>query len=248
MKIKTQSLLFGAKKAEGLVVIIDVLRAATTACCLLEKKPSAIILARDIEKALEIKKKDPEVVLVGEIEGQKAPGFDFGNSPSEIGTADLTGKKIVFRTSSGVAGIKAAKNAEEILLAGFVNIKATVAYIREKKPKTATLVAMGWAGRKKADEDELCAQYLSEILRFGKPDYKKTKKKVLEGNGARRFLENRKGFPEKDLHLSLELDRFDYATKTDEKEGNLIITKKQITCRSSSSAGASSSSSPTYSS
>ncbi|MBO7275089.1 MAG: 2-phosphosulfolactate phosphatase, partial [Clostridia bacterium] len=34
--------------------------------------------------AYEFKEKDPTCILIGEREGKKLPGFDYGNSPSDV--------------------------------------------------------------------------------------------------------------------------------------------------------------------
>lgn len=225
MIIEISELLTGAKKAEGLVVIIDVLRAATTAAYLLSAGAEKIIAVEDIEEALLIKKRHPHYVAVGELSGLKVKGFDYGNSPSEIKKADLKGKTIIFRTSSGVAGIHNAKKAEEILFAGLVNAKATAEYIKKRNPVKTTLVAMGWEGRKKAEEDYICAQTIKNYLRGIEPNAEKIRNEVRKADTAQKFFEKKQDFPEEDFHLAVELNKFNYAIKALKQGPQIILTK-----------------------
>lgn len=95
-------------------------RAFTVEAYLMNNGADKIIPTYDIKKALEYKKLDPNIVLIGERHGVKLPGFDFGNSPSQIENISFKGKTIVHTTSAGTKGI--------------VNAKAIVEYIKVKEP------------------------------------------------------------------------------------------------------------------
>ena len=92
MKIVVSDFVEGAQTAEGVVVIIDVFRAFSVACYCLAQAPQQIIAVGAIEQALELKSARPETLLIGEREGKKLPGFDFGNSPTELASEALQGK------------------------------------------------------------------------------------------------------------------------------------------------------------
>ena len=111
MKIEILQLIEGARVAKGLVVIIDVFRAFSTACYAFHKGVHTIIPVGDIERAYQLKENNPDYVLVGERDEKRPPGFDFGNSPTHINEAVLQGKTMVHTTSSGTQGIANAANA-----------------------------------------------------------------------------------------------------------------------------------------
>src|ERR1700674_5135582 len=87
-------------------IVIDVLRASTTLCCLMEAGAQQVIIAdsppaaRQIAKAL-----GKETLLCGEWDGFKPPDFDHGNSPGPYLDAALTGQQIVFCSSNGAKAL-----------------------------------------------------------------------------------------------------------------------------------------------
>ena len=121
----------GAKQATGLTVIIDVFRAFTVEAYLMNNGADKIIPVGDSEIAYKYKKEDPNIILVGERHGKIMPGFDYGNSPSQIENIDFSGKTIVHTTSAGTQGIANASNADVILTGSLVNAKAIANYIKQ---------------------------------------------------------------------------------------------------------------------
>ena len=84
MNVKILELISGAQKATGLTVIIDVFRAFSTACYVVNNGAERIIPVGDIDSAYDIKRSNPSYVLIGERKGMKPPNFDHGNSPAQI--------------------------------------------------------------------------------------------------------------------------------------------------------------------
>ena len=101
MEIRLLSLLEGAQQAEGTTIIIDVYRAYTTAAVAFERGVEKIILVAEVEEALDLRAKGLGDLCVGEVEGTRPAGFDFGNSPYEIARADLRGKTLIQSTRAG---------------------------------------------------------------------------------------------------------------------------------------------------
>ncbi len=225
MEIKILQLLDGARDAKGLTVIIDVFRAFSTACYAYDRGASRIFPIGEIELAYQIKHQNPDFVLIGERNEQKPKGFDFGNSPSQLLTGDLTGKIIVHTTSSGTQGIANAKNADEIITGSFVNAGAIVKYIQQKKPETVSLVCMGYACEYPTDEDTLCAEYIKNELLGQSNNFQEMVQIIKEGSGARFFDPNKQSWsPQADFELCLALNRFNFVLKV-EKEGGVNFLK-----------------------
>jgi len=237
MEIKILQLLNGAKEARGLTVIIDVFRAFSTACYAFACGANKIIPIGEIERAYQLKESNPDYVLIGERNEQKPPGFDFGNSPSQLLAGNLIGKTIVHTTSSGTQGIANAKNADEIITGSFVNAGAIVNYIRQKQPKTVSLVCMGYACEYPTDEDTLCAEWIKSELKEAPPNLPqrggiKTKsftemvEIIRHGSGARFFDPEKQSWsPQADFELCLDLNRFNFVLKV-EKDKGLNYLKK----------------------
>jgi len=209
------ALLEGARHARGLTVVIDVFRAFSTACYTLNAGASLIIPVADLEQAYALKREHPEWLLMGERGCIKQPGFDFGNSPTEVETAMLAGRTVVHTTSAGTQGLIAAMDAAEVteVLAGsFVNLGATVNYIRSRAPEAVTLVSMGTEGHTRSAEDDLCAMYIKNELETV-PNHFPAIKKYLAGiESAKKFFDPEADYaPERDFELCTALDRFDFA-------------------------------------
>src|SRR6476469_6484044 len=65
-------------------VVVDVIRATTTLAVAFDQGCRRILLAPDIETALNHAQREPgRFLLGGEREGVAPPGFDLGNSPAE---------------------------------------------------------------------------------------------------------------------------------------------------------------------
>ncbi|MCT4662223.1 MAG: 2-phosphosulfolactate phosphatase [Tissierellales bacterium] len=229
MEIKRLHLIEGAKNARGLVVIIDVFRAFTTACYLIGQGADKIIPRGEIESVWEAKKIYPDAITIGERDGDILPGFDYGNSPHRLRGIDFKGKVIIQTTSAGTQGIVNAVNADEIITGSFVNAGAICRYIKEQKPKTVSLVAMGYAGELITMEDEYFAEYLA--ARLEDEDYSMAEKIELlkKGDGARFFDENSQNWsPKEDFELCLEIDQFDFILKLEEDSAGICL--KKIKC------------------
>ena len=226
MNIKILQLLEGAKNASGLTVIIDVFRAFSTACYAFDGGAHRIFPIGDIEQAYQIKLQNPDFMLIGERNEQKPPGFDFGNSPSQLLTANLYGKTIVHTTSSGTQGIANAKKADEIITGSFVNAGAIVKYIQMKQPTIVSLVCMGYACEYPTDEDTLCAEYIKNELENKSGNFIEMVETIRLGSGARFFDPEKQSWsPQKDFELCLDLNRFDFVLKVEQDSGLNYLKK-----------------------
>ena len=115
MNIQILELIEGAQAAKGLTVIIDVFRAMTVEAYVIQNGARDLIPIGDIQAAYAYRDAHPGTILMGERGGAKCPGFDFGNSPSQVKDFDFTGKTVVHTTSAGTQGIANAVHADEII-------------------------------------------------------------------------------------------------------------------------------------
>jgi 2-phosphosulfolactate phosphatase len=220
MEVKVLQLLEGAKDARGLTVIIDVFRAFSTACYTFDCGVNRIFPIGDINLAYRLKEENPDFVLIGERNEQKPPGFDFGNSPSQLISGNLKGKTVVHTTSSGTQGIVNAVNADEIITGSFVNAGAIVKYIQHKQPEMVSLVCMGYACEYPTDEDTLCAEYIKNELEGISNNFQKMVEIIRNGSGARFFDPEKQSWsPKADFELCLDLNRFNFVLKVEKGEG-----------------------------
>ena len=229
MDIEILQLLDGAKKAQGLTVIIDVFRAFSTACYAIGNGIQRIYPVGDLQIAYKMKEQNPEFILVGERNEQKPEGFDFGNSPSQLLEANLAGKTMVHTTSSGTQGIANATGANEIITGSFVNAGAIVDYIRKHNPAKFSLVCMGYSCRYPTDEDTLLAVYIKNELEGVANDFQAMVEQLRRGDGARFFSpEKQEWAPAADFDLCLSLNRFDFVLKVEQENGLNYLMKINV--------------------
>ncbi|MBI5011030.1 MAG: 2-phosphosulfolactate phosphatase, partial [Bacteroidia bacterium] len=187
MRIEIAEFIEGAKNAEGLAVIIDVFRAFSVECYGFDAGASQIVATSEVAEAIRLRQYYNNSVLVGERDEKKIPGFDFGNSPTEIIKAGLTGKTIIHTTTAGTQGLINAENADIIITGSFVNAAAIVRYIKHINPSVVTLVAMGYRANITADEDIMCAELIKGRLE-GNPKISEKDIAGLQHSSGKRFF------------------------------------------------------------
>lgn len=227
MDINILQLLKGAKAAEGLTVIIDVFRAFSVECHLFDRGAEKIIAVGDKEQAYRLKSENTSALLVGERNGVILPGFDFGNSPSQVSKADFCGRTAIHTTSAGTQGLANAENASEILGCSLVNAGATARYIKNSGAEKVSLVCMGWNASEPTEEDTLCAEYIESIL-LGADFDMKARLEHLRRHGGKKFFDPAQAdvFPEEDFWLCTQTDRFDFAIKAEKLGESAFLMKK----------------------
>ncbi|MDX1709318.1 MAG: 2-phosphosulfolactate phosphatase [Desulfobacterales bacterium] len=230
MQVNHDRFLAGAKAAKGLAVIIDVFRAFTCTPLLFSMGIEKSILVATPQEAFALKQDRDDVLLIGEIGGLPIEGFDLGNSPSQIrqqAPLFFKGRTVVQRTSAGVQGALAAlESADEVLVAGYTVARPTTDYILAKKPKSVSLVAMGWELKERAPEDEGCARYIAHLLGAGKYDHNKALGEIVSNETAQRFLRaDSPHFPAEDPILCLQRDVHDFALRVERDPEHVFIRK-----------------------
>jgi len=114
--------------AGGVAVVIDVLRATTVMVHALGAGADAIRPCSEIDEARSLAATLPggSAVLAGERRGEPIEGFDLGNSPASCTPEVCSGKTLVMTTTNGTRAILACLEADRVLVAAFVNRKATL--------------------------------------------------------------------------------------------------------------------------
>ena len=129
--------------ATGTVIVIDVLRAFSTAAYAFSLGAREILLVGTVEEALSLRTQLPDSKVMGEVNGIRPDGFDFGNSPTYLSQEDLTGTTMIQRTTAGTQGVVRSQNAEVLLAASFVVADATVQHVKELGADQVTFVITG---------------------------------------------------------------------------------------------------------
>jgi len=224
-----------ADVADRVVVVIDVLRAATTVAAALDAGARGVIPFETVDETASRAKAYArgEVRLAGERRMVKIDGFDLGNSPTEYTPASVEGRTILYTTTNGTVALAATHGARCCYFAAFVNVAATVASVRSaiEHGGDVTIICAGHE-RHVALEDVVCAGRLVRGITAGLPT-------VTRGDGARVAEMAERPFQggvgsvaleaghakslvaagfERDVELCLTLDRYDRAVRYHDRQ------------------------------
>ncbi len=232
METRMGSLVRDAQEATGTAIIIDVFRAFTTAAIAFDRGATQITLVAEAEDALELHRSGVGDLLMGEVDGKRPDGFDYGNSPYEISQAPasaIAGKSLVQSTRAGTVGVAAAVNADVIYLGSFVVAQATADAVRRQRPDVLSIIAMGDQGRVRSDEDEQCGIYLRNIIEGRKPDFGSVKSLIMTGGATQKFFDGlQPQYHPQDVDLALEIDRYPFAMRISREDSLLVARKHEL--------------------
>ena len=232
MEIRLGSLVRDAREAAGTVIVIDVFRAFTTAAIAFSNGATEITLVAEAEDALALHRSGVGDVLMGEVDGKRPPGFDYGNSPYEISQVDLTGKSLVQSTRAGTVGVAAAfdsAQAQTIYLGSLVVAEATVQAALRDNPELVTIVAMGDQGVVRADEDEHCGIYLRNLLEGRRPDPDALRRLIMAGGATQKFFDDSQPqYHPQDVELALQVNKYPYAMKVSRVDGRPVARRVEL--------------------
>ena len=156
--------------AGGTVVVVDVLRAATTLCYAFAAGAAEVIPCVEVEEARAAAASVPGgAVLGGEREGLPVEGFDLGNSPREYTPESIGGKTLVFTTSNGTRALHHARLARRVLLGAFVNATAVVGQLFGEDH--IHILCSGTHGRYSEDDILLAGLVVERVERRGGLSY-----------------------------------------------------------------------------
>jgi 2-phosphosulfolactate phosphatase len=210
--------------ATGTVVVIDVIRAFSTAAYAFAAGAREIVLTGEVEEALALKKQMPGALVMGEVDGLPVKEFDFGNSPVAISSVNLAGRRLIQRTSAGTQGIVRSRQADHLLASSLCCASATARAIRKLAPRTVTFVITGLRPGGYGDEDAACADYIEALLGGGPVDAAPFVERVYASRTGRVFVDPaRPEFPLADLEYCVQVDRFEFAMPVRRREGLFVM-------------------------
>lgn len=178
------------QRGRTVFIVVDVIRATTSICVLLERGCRRLRVAETVAEALRLAEGDPtdagapRPLLAGEVGGLPPAGLDVGNSPAAFAQGDYRAADVVFATSNGTRALFACAGGAAILVGALRNAAAVarVAVARatagacaetaaaDQAPWTVMVVCAG-AYDRPAMDDTICAGIIAaavlEELRAG---------------------------------------------------------------------------------
>lgn len=169
-----QSLEIALSPAEALAieadcyVVIDALRATTTAATLFGRGLRDLVAVDNLQLAHELADRDDRL-LFGEIDGLPPEGFDYGNSPLEASTAPVQGRGAVLFTTNGTTALCALAGRGAAVLAGALTNAGAVVKALAGAQNVVIVCAGNDGGRRFALEDYLAAGAIASIAHQAYP-------------------------------------------------------------------------------
>lgn len=174
-------------------VVIDVLRAFSTACVAFERNAKGIVLVPDVDEAFRVGRLNPDYLLIGETDGYPIEGFDFGNSPTELSLANVDGRILVHKTTAGVPATLGALDRDRVFVTGLMTAQATSTHAEGLG--SVEYIPSDPFG----DEDVACVEYMR-----GEITFERARQRVVASAAAQKFLRNDEpAFPRSDFDICL---------------------------------------------
>ncbi len=211
----------------GVVVVVDVLRAFTTAAYALASGASAIWLVGGVDEALGLGR-ELNALVMGEEHGCRPAGFDLSNSPVAVAQADVAGRELVQRTSAGTQGVIAATGAARLFAASLVCASATAAAVTSCGMGAPTYVITGrFPDLLDGGNDDFHTAELIERARTARPlEAEATAVAVAQSSEAGRTLAVGEGHVHPDdIAYATAVDRFDFAMEVQRVDGRLRLAR-----------------------
>lgn len=143
-----------------IIVVVDILRATSLITTMFQNGLEKLIPVKTLDEAKEYKNNG--YLVAAERNGRKVDFADFDNSPFTFTQEKISGKTIVYSTTNGTNTINLVKEAEQVILASFLNLTSISEYLIDQS-KGILILCSGWQGNY-CTEDTLFAGCLAEKL------------------------------------------------------------------------------------
>jgi 2-phosphosulfolactate phosphatase len=149
--------------SNGIVVIIDILRATSTIATVLYNGAKSVIPVESVSRCIELGRQI-EGITAGERDGKIAEGLEYGNSPFEYPREFIEGKTLVLTTTNGTRLLHMAleKGAREIVVGAFVNLSALCDHLIKMK-RDVILGCAAWKDRVNMEDSLFAGAVISRI-------------------------------------------------------------------------------------
>jgi 2-phosphosulfolactate phosphatase len=146
------------------VFVVDILRATTSMCAALHHGAKAVLPVGSTEEALRLAQTigSEDVLLAGERNCVRIPGFHLGNSPLEMAEPTVRGKTLIVTTTNGTRAMLACQGAAAVYGACAANLSVSTEKAREALERDGRILIV-CAGRDGAFslDDAYCAGRLA---------------------------------------------------------------------------------------
>ncbi len=211
--------------ALGVTVVIDVIRAFTTAHHAFQQGASRIWPVATAEEAFSLKQQLPNALLAGEVDALPIDGFDFGNSPWEVSQTEFNHRPLIMRTTNGVIATLNAQPCAHLFVTGLASASATAKAVMALSPPQVVLVASHPTG----DEDVACAQYIKGLLGGEGISAEEAQQRTLNAKAAVKFFnQSNPRLRAADIEMAAQCDIANFAMRVHNTNKDLFILPEPI--------------------
>jgi 2-phosphosulfolactate phosphatase len=155
------------------VFVIDILRATTVMCAALAHGAKALIPVASTEEALRLAQTigSTDVLLAGEKNCVRIPGFQLGNSPLEMREPMVRGKTLIVTTTNGTQALLACQGAAAVYPAAASNLSLAAERAREavERNEDVLIICAGRGGGFALDDAYCAGRLITATLGSRKP-------------------------------------------------------------------------------
>ena len=149
------------------VVIVDILRATTSICTAFKNGVKSLIPVPSIEEAKEYKKNG--YIVASEKDGKVLDFADFGNSAFDFSEENVKGKVVAYCTTNGTKAIDLAKDADQVAMGSFINLRALSDWLIEQD-KNVVILCSGWKNKFNLEDSVFAGVLVENLVDSGKFD------------------------------------------------------------------------------
>ncbi|UCD65260.1 MAG: 2-phosphosulfolactate phosphatase [Candidatus Zixiibacteriota bacterium] len=169
---------------EYAIVVVDVIRATTTATTALDRG-WRVFPAQTTDEAFVIASTKEDPLLVGELGGNMPYGFHLTNSPAQVAARTDTHRPMILVSSSGTALVMSSAGSPAAYIACFRNFTAVANHLIAHHDRVA-VVGAGTRGQFRKEDQMCCAWIAEKLVAAGyKPETPQTREYIYRWSGAR---------------------------------------------------------------
>ena len=149
------------------VIVLDIFRATTVHSALCSGGARCVYPVADFAAGVSLRDSLPDSRLIGEIGALPPAEADYGNSPTEFESMDVTDWLVVHVTSNGTRALVGAMEADLALSGCLRNLSASIKHVLSLQPARVAIVCSGdHGGTAPSVEDTFAAgAYVTAIKR-----------------------------------------------------------------------------------
>lgn len=211
-------------QSQGARAVIDVFRAFTTACHVMDFNPSAYYMTSSGSTVTRLQKENPGAILVGKPDIGEECDYDAPNSPTLVRRLAISGKVVIHRTKSGAHGAVMFSRTGPAVGVCFSNLSASARWLKAAGG-AVEIIPMGLGLHAPTPEDELCKNELAKALCGQDPEVAGHKEELRRTSGRCFYEWSQDEYPASDFEHCLRLDRHDYALVISSLGDHALITR-----------------------